>query len=214
MALKGSFTLDTKGGVGNDQVYDTVTSTWVGGGANSADFTSGYLLSNSVTSRCYIPGSFLEKNPSFNDITIVFDYQVNAVDNALDILYYIANGDFLRYRHDSFGSSDVALQMNYGSNPEIWWSPEPSLSTWHNIELNINFVAQTLTVKVDGNLQTPTSQNLTAIADWGTMSDNFYLGYVESGTNSIFLKNLKIYDGPATGSGPTNKTHMWWGFWK
>jgi len=198
---RASFALDALGGAANAQVYDAVAASWVGGACDTADFSSGYLVANSTTDRCYIPGSYLQKDAGNDGITIKFEYQVNTGDLSLYSVYYDSSGDIFSWRHQNASNTGrMAIRANFGSTDTATWTNTGfAVDTWHTAVVQIDFVAKSMAMTINGSQPAGYTESSEAdIADWSTLAGNFYLGYVASGTNTVRLKNLAIYNGLVT----------------
>lgn len=200
-----SFALDAAGGSGTAQVYDSVAEAWVGGGADTADFTSGYLEADSTSDRCYIPGSYLQKPADANGITVYFEYQVsNATDaNLYSFTYPSSSGDSLVHKPyaTSGPKGSIDYRSNYGGSTASLLYDDSSygINTWHVTYINLDYIGQTINCYIDGSVvPSKTESNFSFIQDPGTLAGNCYLGYVNSGTNIVRLRNFKLYKGTVT----------------
>jgi hypothetical protein len=199
---RASFALDTAGGTGGAQVYDSIAAAWVGGGCTTGvNFSSGYLTGTGTTANCYIPGSYLQKNASYDGITIQFEWMATTLDYNTVYLSYADSGDTFNYYPNYWSQYyQVDMRHDYGSYSDLYYSsPAPSTSTWYTTTIQIDFVAQTIVETVSGvSLSGQTQSGFANIGDWGTLSANWLLVYIGSGTPSVSIRNLKIYNGIVT----------------
>jgi len=189
-----SYALDAAGGSGTAQLYDSVAATWKGGGADTADFTSGYLVADSNTDRAYVPGSEFYYTTSF---TIYFEFQVSSLsDTNLNAIYYAGTGDAIYFKPYALaGNGRFYFQANYGTTVNAQFSNTGlSINTWHSVYAQVDVSGQDLHVYIDGSLAGELIDSA-SIVDQVALAGNMYAGYVASGTNIVRVRNLKTYTG-------------------
>ncbi len=190
-----SYALDAAGGAGSAQVYDSIATSWKGGGADTVSFASGYLEADSTSDRCYVPGTDFD----YNVVTIEFEYQVSNVEDSNLYPFNISgSGDEISFRH--FVGTDtgrVAYRANYGTEVTLNFSNVGlAVNTWYKVYIVIDVTGNDVYVYVNGTLVASSVDNANVV-DPGTL-DNAYIGYIASGTNVVRMKNLKVYNESVT----------------
>lgn len=204
---RASFALDALGGTDTKQVYDSIAEAWVGGDCDTADFSGGYLVADSTSDRCYIPGSYFQITGGQVGITVVVDYQVSNVGDAnLYPFYYVtSSNDLLAFHHQQSGTTGETIWKSNGdaTYPYARWTKTGynTVNTWYTIKIKVDVTNHNLDVYLKteaGSYTVPADYAVTnedSLVDWGTLADKIYLGYIVTGTNIVRVKNLKIYDG-------------------
>ena len=190
-----SFDLDTVGGTGTEQVYDSIATAWVGAGHDTYDFSSGYLSANSSSDVGTIPGSYFQYSTSY---TIYFEYRVDSNDSADYIIDYSSGGDEIYFKHYSTTNTGYFyFRCNYSANSISWTNTGYALDTWHTVYIAINISSQNIDVYIDGSEVSGGSESFGNIADMGTLSSDMTLVDMDD-DGQVDLRNLKIYNGIVT----------------
>ena len=192
-----SYALDAAGGTNSTQVYDSIATAWKGAGADTADFSSGYLIADSTSDRCYTVGSDIQ----YSDVlTIEFEYQVNYLyDGNMYPFYYNSGGDYIFYRnYQSSGAGSFKFRANSGTETGVNFSNAGFVvDTWIHVYIVVDITGQDLYVYIDGSLEGSSIDDAN-VADMGTLAGNLYLGYIASGTNQMSVRNFKVYNAVVT----------------
>jgi len=196
VAMSHHFKFDAAGGTGNDQIYDEVTGTWVGSGAGTVTFTTDgtrtIIQSDADTDRVSVPA--LDNINYSDNLTIEVTTKAPVWDGNIYSYYFVQSGDFLSYMpYRTGGNASVGIRCNYNTLATADFTAV-SQDTWHTVRALIDFTNQTLDIYLDGTLQTH-SADLTGLEDWTTLSGNLYFAYVNSGTNTIQVDEVKIWHG-------------------
>jgi len=191
-----SYALDAAGGSGS-QIYESVSATWEGGGADTVTFADSFLVNNAVTGLCYINSSRLL---GLTDMTITFDYQVSNASTAnLSVIKFgnAAGNDYLSYLHYvSSGSSGMNARFAGTYYQSIRWSNSGlSANTTISVILQFDFTNNVFKIFVNGVEKTLTngSSDISAINPWSSMANPAYVA-ISTGSDTVRIKNLKIYN--------------------
>ena len=190
-----SYALDAAGGSGS-QLYESVSATWEGGGADAVTFSDGFLVNTAATGP-YINSARLS---GLTDMTITFDYQVsNASSGAISVLKFgnATGNDYLSYLHyASSGNSGMNARFGGTYYSSIRWSNAGlSANTTISVILQFDFTNNVFKVFVNGAEKTLTngSSDISTISPWSAMANPAYIA-VSNATDTVRIKNLKIYN--------------------
>ena len=192
-----SYILNAAGGSGS-QIYNSIAAEWEGGGSDTVDFTSGYLVADSTTDRCYAPGSRIQTSSS---MTIYFEYQVSAADIDLRPLFYSSGGDdIIFYHYNASGTGRFLFKSNYATPATLTFSNSSyALNTWHTVYLHVDVAGTTLNAYIDGSVVSgKTEANFANIADQSTLAGGLYAGDLNANDGTISIRNLRVYSGVVT----------------
>lgn len=192
-----SYALDAAGGSGSAQVYDSIATSWKGGGADTMNFVgSDYVEGDSTSDRGYIPGS----DAYYSDIvTFEFEYQVSVATDSLYAIYYSSGGDSIMFRHySSSGNGKFSFRANYGSTVDCTFSNSGlAVDTWHKVYAIVDISGQDMYVYINGSLLQSVIDNA-SIADPVALGGSFYYAYEADGTDTSRMRDLKIYNQSVT----------------
>lgn len=196
VAMSHYFKFDAAGGTGNDQVYDEITGQWVGSGATTVTFTTDdsrtVIQSNSTSGRIGVPAV---DNINHNDsLTIEATVSISTQSYELYALKFDDNGDSLQLRpYRSSGNGRASIICNGGAISASDFT-SPSTNTYHTIRMVIDFTNKVNDTYVDGSLVSSGADN-SGIVDWTVLSGTLYFAYVNSGTDTISVDEVKIWNG-------------------
>ena len=190
-----SYALDAAGGSGS-QLYESVSATWEGGGADAVTFSDGFLVNTAAT------GPYINSTRLFGltDMTITFDYQVSNVSSGSGSVLKFGNAasnDYLSYLHYA-ASGNSGMNARFGGvyYQSIRWSNAGlAANTTISVILQFDFTNNVFKVFVNGAEKTLTngSSDISAISPWSAMANPAYIA-ISNDTDTTRIKNLKIYN--------------------